>query len=172
MVKYLAQTRGDLAALRGTHRIGWENNKQTKLKMEPRPKTKELQPIGVQLNQRFYCRQANVCAAYQQIYTEYRNIIITCLQNDTKILIALLSLISQSLNLNQLGHCLSLAQSALFLTCSHWLHIYFEAYHLLCLIVVLQGNVSPCVVCKVACDHLCAIQSTMNFSTTHGQVYP
>ena len=48
MVKYLAQTRGDLAALRGTHRIGWENNKQTKLKMEQHPKTKELQPIGVQ----------------------------------------------------------------------------------------------------------------------------
>ena len=58
MVKYLAQTRGDLAALRGTRRFGWENNKQTKLKMEPHPKTKELQPIGVQLNQRFYSRQS------------------------------------------------------------------------------------------------------------------
>ena len=113
----------------------------------------------------------------EQTYTEYKNIIIiTCLQNDAKILIALLSLISQSLYLNWLGHCLSLAQgtlqSALFPPCSHWLHIYVEAYHLLCLIVVLQGNVSPCVVCKVACYHLCAIQSTMNFSTTHGQVYP
>ena len=144
--------------------------------MEPHPKTKELQPIGVQLNQRFYCKQANVCATYQQIYTEYKNIIITCLQNDAKILIALLSLILQSLYLNQLGHCLSLAQrtlqSALFPPCSRWLRIYFEAYHFLCLIVVLQGNVSPVVVRKVACYHLCAIQSTMNFSTTHGQVYP
>ena len=33
---------------------GWENNKQTKLTMEPSPKTKELRPIGVQLNQRFW----------------------------------------------------------------------------------------------------------------------
>ena len=32
------------------HGIGWENNEQTKLTMEPSPKTKEQRHIRVQLN--------------------------------------------------------------------------------------------------------------------------
>ena len=32
------------------HGVGWENNEQTKLTMEPITKPKELQPIGFQLN--------------------------------------------------------------------------------------------------------------------------
>ena len=40
---------GDLAGLGRPHGIGCENNKQTKLTVEPSPKTKELRPIGVQL---------------------------------------------------------------------------------------------------------------------------
>ena len=32
------------------HRIGWENNEQTKLTTKPSPKTKELQHMGVQQN--------------------------------------------------------------------------------------------------------------------------
>ena len=43
---------GDLVALGRPPGIGWENNEQTKLIMELSPKTKELRPIGVQLNQR------------------------------------------------------------------------------------------------------------------------
>lgn len=41
---------GDLAGLGRPRGIGCENNKQTKLTVEPSPKTKELRPIGVQLN--------------------------------------------------------------------------------------------------------------------------
>ena len=41
---------GDLAALGRPHKIGCEKNKQTKLTVEPGPKTKELRSIGVQLN--------------------------------------------------------------------------------------------------------------------------
>ena len=38
------------AAVTKPHRIGWENNAQTKLTRELRPKTKELRHIGVQSN--------------------------------------------------------------------------------------------------------------------------
>ena len=36
-----------LAAFGRPHVIGWENYEQTELTMEPTPKTKELQPIGI-----------------------------------------------------------------------------------------------------------------------------
>ena len=47
--------RGALVALGRPHRIDWGNNEQmhVKLTMEPNPKTEELQPKGVQLNERF-----------------------------------------------------------------------------------------------------------------------
>jgi len=41
---------GDLVALGRPNGIGWENNEQAKLIMEPSPKTKKLRLIGVQLN--------------------------------------------------------------------------------------------------------------------------
>ena len=41
---------GDLAAVGRSQGIGWENNEQTILIMEPSPKTKKLRLIGVQLN--------------------------------------------------------------------------------------------------------------------------
>ena len=41
---------GDLVALGRPPGIGWENNEQTKSIMKPSLKTKELRPIGVQLN--------------------------------------------------------------------------------------------------------------------------
>lgn len=41
---------GYLTALGKPHGIGLENSKQTKLTMEPGPRTKELRPIAVQLN--------------------------------------------------------------------------------------------------------------------------
>ena len=41
---------GDLAAVGRSQGIGWENNEQTILIMEPSPKTKKLRPIGVPLN--------------------------------------------------------------------------------------------------------------------------
>ena len=41
---------GDLVSLGGPQGIGWENNEQTKSIMKPSLKTKELRPIGVQLN--------------------------------------------------------------------------------------------------------------------------
>ena len=45
---------GDLASLGKPHGIGWENSKQTKLTIEPSPKTKELRathrgPIKVEV---------------------------------------------------------------------------------------------------------------------------
>ena len=40
----------DLVSLGGPQGIGWENNEQTKSIMKPSLKTKELPPIGVQLN--------------------------------------------------------------------------------------------------------------------------
>ena len=40
----------DLAVVGRPHGIGSENNEQTKLIMEPSLKTKELLPIGIQLN--------------------------------------------------------------------------------------------------------------------------
>ena len=40
----------DLVSLGGPQGIGWENNEQTKSIMKPSLKTKELRPIGVQLN--------------------------------------------------------------------------------------------------------------------------
>ena len=43
----------DLVALGRPHGISRENNEQTKLTMKPSPKTKDLRPIGVQLNKRF-----------------------------------------------------------------------------------------------------------------------
>ena len=45
---------GNLVALGRPQWIGCENNEQTKLIMEPSPKTKKLRPIGVQLNKRFW----------------------------------------------------------------------------------------------------------------------
>ena len=49
-------SRAALVALGWPHRIDWGNNEQmhVKLKMEPNPKAKELQPKGVQLNERFW----------------------------------------------------------------------------------------------------------------------
>ena len=41
---------GDLAAVGRPQGIGWENNEQRKLIIEPSPKTKKLRIIGVQLN--------------------------------------------------------------------------------------------------------------------------
>ena len=41
---------GDLVSFGGPQGIGWENNEQTKSIMKPSLKTKELRPIGVQLN--------------------------------------------------------------------------------------------------------------------------
>ena len=48
-------SRGALVALGRPHRIDWGNNEQmhVKLTMEPNPKTEELQPKWVQLNDRF-----------------------------------------------------------------------------------------------------------------------
>ena len=47
--------RDALVALGRPHRIDWGNNEQmhVKLTMEPNPKTKELRPKGLQLNERF-----------------------------------------------------------------------------------------------------------------------
>ena len=48
-------SRGALVALGRPHRIDWGNNEQmhVKLPMEPNPKTEELRPKGLQLNERF-----------------------------------------------------------------------------------------------------------------------
>ena len=49
-------SRGALVALGRPHRIDWGNNEQmhVKLPMEPNPKTEELRPKGLQLNERFW----------------------------------------------------------------------------------------------------------------------
>ena len=49
-------SRGAVVALGRPHRIDWGNNEQmhVKLTMEPNPKTEELQPKWVQLNDRFW----------------------------------------------------------------------------------------------------------------------